>query len=103
MNKNNSTVTVTRANIKDLGNARPAWTVADGEERTANMHEAARDAMTYFYDNEGNALVVTADSYAKVIAGDADKFEVVFFTTPAVKKTTSATLSLPTPFPSFDI
>jgi hypothetical protein len=77
MNKNNSTVTVTRANIKDLGNARPAWTVADGEERTANMHEAARDAMTYFYDNEGNALVVTADSYAEVIAGDADKFEVV--------------------------
>lgn len=77
MNKNNSTVTVTRANIKDLGNARPAWTVSDGDERTVRMHEAARDAMTYFYDNEGNALVVTADSHAAVVAGDADKFEVV--------------------------
>jgi hypothetical protein len=74
MNKN--TVTVTRADLKTLGSARPAWNVSDGGERTANMHEAAIDGMTYFYDSEGNALEVTAESHAAVMAGDSDKFDV---------------------------
>ncbi len=74
MNKN--TVTVTRADLKNITNTRPAWTVGDGDERTANMHEAAIDGMTYFYDSEGNALEVTAESHAAVMAGDANKFDV---------------------------